>query len=133
MIAKRHRDTKIVHFKRWANTSYAVFCSIGKVVSIGNVSGILKKLITVKSSLFNDLHKISADLTGLFTEDEDWAVLGCDIDYFELFDNLAPASTTSKLEVGGPSEDLRYSYYHKSIRRPVMGLFLLTPSGFFFI
>jgi hypothetical protein len=103
------------------------------VVSIGNVSGILEKLVTVKSSLLNHLHKIADGSAGLSTEDEDWAVLGCDIDFFELFDNLAPASTTSKLEVGGPSEDLRYSYYHKSIRRPVMGLFLLTPSGVFFL
>lgn len=93
------------------------------MVSIGNVSGILKKLVTVKSSLFNDLHKISADLTGLFTQDEDWEELECDINFFELFNNPVYAAIAGKPEVGGPSEDLRYSYYHKSIRRPVMGLF----------
>lgn len=43
--------SKLIHFSKWANKSYAVFGSIGKVIRIGFVTSIIKQIASCKSAL----------------------------------------------------------------------------------
>ena len=55
---KNHIEQSTLHFKRWSNTNYAVFNSIGKVVHIGKLSQIIHGLVTVKSVLYHGFIKL---------------------------------------------------------------------------
>ena len=42
---------KTLYFTRWSNKSYAVFCTVGKLIYISSISRLLEGLNTVKSSI----------------------------------------------------------------------------------
>ena len=50
-ISTKHIEQRFLFFKRWSNTAYAIFNSIGKVIHIGAVSTIIFELFSVKSLL----------------------------------------------------------------------------------
>ena len=54
----KHIKPKVLHFRRWSNTSFAIFTSLGKVVHIGFLSTIIQRLITVKALIFHGLINI---------------------------------------------------------------------------
>lgn len=69
---KNHIKQSTLLFKRWSNTNYAVFNSIGKVVHIGELSQIIHGLVTVKSVLLHGLLKLFYSINHNEEHDEDF-------------------------------------------------------------
>ncbi len=73
-IANYHISSRI-YFRKWSNTAFAVFCSIGKEVIIGEISAILNELNTVKSALVNFINpKGGENLSHDETEQEEISI-----------------------------------------------------------
>lgn len=50
MTFDKHIRFQGIHFSKWSNKSYAIFSTIGSVISIGNVTNIIGQLVTIKST-----------------------------------------------------------------------------------
>lgn len=119
---RNHIEQSALHFKRWSNTSYAVFNSIGKVVHIGKLSQIIHGLVTVKSVLQHEFLKLFYSIDQNEVHDED--LLG----QLEISNSLELVQLPVNFIVNPSidcSGDLYFvNYYFSSLlSRPFKGLF----------
>jgi hypothetical protein len=128
----QHIKASKLHFNKWRNTSFAIFCSIGREVIIGRVSMLLENLKTVKSSIPTGLNRLISDD---FLANEDLE------EQFEQADELHAESFCSVLVLSNlqrsfpASENFGLTYYKHSFQA-LTGPFLIPvvymdPRSFF--
>ena len=88
-LSLRNISSYRICFRRWSNTSYAIFRSIGKVIHIGFLSKIIHGLSTVKSISIYTLKELTTQF-GI--------ILGVD-EGFDLADRVEELLVIRKLEL----------------------------------
>ena len=120
----KHIEPKVLHFRRWSNTSFAIFNSIGRVVHIGFLSTIIQRLVTVKALIFHGLLHIDDGIIDIDECDEE-SINQLDIsaiNFADLFSNLITPSIAARVE--GFNPEFTSTVVYKNIDKACLGPFL---------